>query len=390
MPVVRTSTLLSPRFIQYSKKKTKHIKQAFRSLILFLFFLHIMATQNTSATTNSNTVLYGQVVVGPPGAGKTTYCDGMQQYLRLLHRNAWVMNMDPANDPSSYETIFDVRQDMVDLAVVMDELELGPNGGLLYCMEYMEAHVTEIVQHVRNKQQHDNSNTQEPLYLLLDFPGQVELYTHSTCVQSLLAKLQKQLNLRLTMVQLIDSQYCYQASSFLSAALLGTTTLLRMELPTVSVWTKIDLLRGNDLPMPFEFFVECYDLERLLPFLDQTHSNYDDNPDDEVWDDPDYRAARQRRKRSKWFQKYTKLHQIMAEVVQDFGLLGFIPLDVQDATLVGRVLAKVDQCNGYVWTQQSIPEDLFQCAAASSDYTGEAQLQIRERIHSSQSSNQEI
>jgi hypothetical protein len=357
-------------------------------------------------SSSKNAILYGQVVVGPPGAGKTTYCNGMQQYLRLLQRNAWVMNMDPANDPGDlYETIFDVRHDMVDLSVVMDEMELGPNGGLMYCMDYMEQHVANIVNCVRNRQQQqqesESKTKNDPLYLLLDFPGQVELYTHSTCVQKLLSELQKQLNLRLTLVQLIDSQYCYQASSFLSAALLGTTTLLRMELPTVSVWTKMDLLRGNDLPMPWEFFTECFDLERLIPFLDQTNMNkygdaedYDNIEEEErhkaVWEDSEYQAARQRRKQSKLNRKYTKLHEVMAEVVEDFGLLNFIPLDIQDATLVGRVLAKVDQCNGYVYTQQSIPEDIFQCAAASSDYTGETQLQIRERIHSSPpSSNQQ-
>ena len=42
--------------------------------------------------------MYGQVVIGPPGSGKTTYCNGMQQYLRLLVRDCWVVNLDPANE----------------------------------------------------------------------------------------------------------------------------------------------------------------------------------------------------------------------------------------------------------------------------------------------------
>ncbi len=53
-------------------------------------------------------------------------------------------------------------------------------------------------------------------------------------------------------------------------------------MPTVSVWTKIDLLRGNDLLMPWEFFVECSDLERLIPFLEQTNINK--NGDEEDYD----------------------------------------------------------------------------------------------------------
>jgi len=30
---------------------------------------------------------------------------------------------------------------LVDLADVMEKLELGPNGGLLYCMEYLEKNI---------------------------------------------------------------------------------------------------------------------------------------------------------------------------------------------------------------------------------------------------------
>jgi len=116
-------------------------------------------------------VLYGQIVIGAPGAGKTTYCDGMQQYLKLLGRDCHVVNLDPANEvpppppPSTttttsdddgngdrgdatavtataevphdgggntqlpYETILDVCEDVISLDSVMSELNLGPNGG---------------------------------------------------------------------------------------------------------------------------------------------------------------------------------------------------------------------------------------------------------------------
>ena len=30
--------------------------------------------------------MFGQVVIGPPGAGKTTYCKAMQQFLTALGR----------------------------------------------------------------------------------------------------------------------------------------------------------------------------------------------------------------------------------------------------------------------------------------------------------------
>ena len=41
---------------------------------------------------------FGQIVIGPPGAGKTTYCDFMSQLLRGLGRKVAILNIDPANE----------------------------------------------------------------------------------------------------------------------------------------------------------------------------------------------------------------------------------------------------------------------------------------------------
>ena len=34
---------------------------------------------------------FGQLVIGPPGSGKTTYCDGMQQYMDAIGRQVHTM-----------------------------------------------------------------------------------------------------------------------------------------------------------------------------------------------------------------------------------------------------------------------------------------------------------
>ena len=401
--------------------------------------------------------IYGQVVVGPPGSGKTTYCDGMQQYLRLLGRDAWVINLDPANEgegdssggtnpdetimaepkgeapPATlnlpYETLYDVCEHAVHLTAVMKETGLGPNGGLVFCMEYLEAHADEMIQVIQNRlQEHVTSSTitttttNRP-YLLIDLPGQVELYTHSTCVQHILQKLTKALDVRLTAVQLVDAHYCTDASKFLSAALLGTTTMIRLELPTVNVLSKVDLLLTSyggeeSLPMTLQYFTECHDLDRLLPFLDNPqrrvssskHADREYNEDDDdddiefvIADDPDYQRARQKRQNSRLQRKFTKLHQSLAEVVEDFGLLSFLPLDISSAESVGRVLAKIDKSNGYVFLATSSAttttsdkagtgnnyQDLFQCAIQA-DYQQHPQdylADVHERLVASSSSS---
>ena len=71
---------------------------------------------------------FGQLVVGPPGSGKSTYCNGMQQYLSALGRKVAVINLDPANDAVPYDCAVDIM-DLVSLEAVMRETKLGPNGG---------------------------------------------------------------------------------------------------------------------------------------------------------------------------------------------------------------------------------------------------------------------
>ncbi len=43
-------------------------------------------------------VRFGQAVIGPPGAGKTTYCHGLARFLAARGRPVAVVNLDPAND----------------------------------------------------------------------------------------------------------------------------------------------------------------------------------------------------------------------------------------------------------------------------------------------------
>ena len=343
---------------------------------------------------------YGQVVCGPPGSGKTTFCNGMQQYLTLLGRDACVINLDPANNNNDgdlpYEPIFDVCVEAVNLQAVMQQLELGPNGGLVYCMEYLESHADQILEAIASK-------LSETSYLILDLPGQVELYTHSTCVQNLLQGMVKAWDLRLTAVQLMDAHYCTDATKFLSATLLATTTMLRLELPAVNVLSKVDLLVVNhqygpsSLPLELDFFTECHNLDRLLPFLHQasadraaaTLDDADNIDNDDAWDyvdDPEYQRARRQRESSPLYQKHAKLHRAMAELVDDFGLLSFVPLDVSNAESMGRVLAKIDQSNGYVFVlaaqaSHSVNQDLFQCAIQSEQNNQyEAIADVKERL----------
>jgi hypothetical protein len=48
-----------------------------------------------------------------------------------------IVNIDPANDHLPYPCAVNIA-DLITLDDVMEEYGLGPNGGMMYCMEYLE------------------------------------------------------------------------------------------------------------------------------------------------------------------------------------------------------------------------------------------------------------
>ena len=45
-----------------------------------------------------------------------------------------LFNLDPAAESFEYEPTIDIRE-LISLGDVMEEMDLGPNGGLIYCFE---------------------------------------------------------------------------------------------------------------------------------------------------------------------------------------------------------------------------------------------------------------
>ncbi|PSN35002.1 GPN-loop GTPase 2 [Blattella germanica] len=105
--------------------------------------------------------------------------------------------LDPANDMLIYKAKADISQ-LITLEDAMSTLSLGPNGGLMYCMEYLEKNMDWLLQQI---------SSHKDYYFLFDCPGQVELYTHHNAVKNITANLVK-FGLHLCSVHLVDAHYC--------------------------------------------------------------------------------------------------------------------------------------------------------------------------------------
>jgi GTPase SAR1 family protein len=80
---------------------------------------------------------FGQLVIGPAGCGKSTYCNAFVQFMAQLERPAIRVNLDFGNVS---DADIDVR-DLISVEDAMKELDLGPNGAMLYCMDYLEKNI---------------------------------------------------------------------------------------------------------------------------------------------------------------------------------------------------------------------------------------------------------
>ncbi|XP_028040705.1 GPN-loop GTPase 2 [Bombyx mandarina] len=256
---------------------------------------------------------YGQLVLGPPGAGKTTYCMKMSDMLKTLGRQVIIVNLDPANDTMNYKPDIDIRE-LIVLEEVMEQIDLGPNGALLYCMEYLESNIDWLL----NQLHGDNGTT-----FLFDLPGQVELYCHHKSLSNIVSKLTNVSNMLLCVVHLIDSHHCSDAGKFIAALMLSLSAMLNIGLPHINLLTKSDLLKKHyeKLNFSLDFYTEVLDLNYLLDCL-----NCDN-----------------------FTNKYKKLNSAFISIIEDYSLVTFQLVNMMNEKSLASVKNLVDKANGYVF-----------------------------------------
>jgi len=171
-------------------------------------------------------------LTGTAGSGKSLLTSKIYEYYTRNGAFAAILNLDPGVETLPYTCDIDIR-DSVDIVSIMKEYELGPNGALVLANDLIATKIDEI------KNQIDSTN---PDYLLIDTPGQIELFAYRTSGPFLVQNLVH--GEKISMF-LFDGALITTPINFVSIALLATSIKLRLDLPTINVLTKTDLIGGK-------------------------------------------------------------------------------------------------------------------------------------------------
>ncbi|CDW52245.1 GPN loop GTPase 3 [Trichuris trichiura] len=251
---------------------------------------------------------YGQIVIGPAGSGKSTFCKTVSEYGASSSRLIKVVNLDPAADHFDYTCYADVRNLISLEDVIQDEsLCLGPNGGLVFCMEYLAQNLNWLEEELGEG---------DDDYFLFDCPGQLELYTHAPVMKMIVEEL-KRMNFSLCAVFTLDTQFLLDVPKFMSGSLAALSAMINLELPHVNVLTKMDLLAESS-KRRLEAFIEAD------PRLAETVEDVD-----------------------RFSVKYRRLTQSLSSLLENYSLVKYVPLDISDEDTIGDLLLIIDNAVQY-------------------------------------------
>ena len=189
-------------------------------------------------------------VSGTAGSGKSVLSSKLQDYYSRNGAFAAILNLDPGVDNMPYTCDVDVR-DYVDYVSIMQQYELGPNGAMVMANDLIASKIDDIQNDVHKV---------NPDYLIVDTPGQIELFAYRSSGRFIVDNISSE---EKTNIFLFDGSLITSPVNFVSIALLATSIRLRLNLPTINVLTKTDLI-GDKLKNILEWSTNLKTLENAI------------------------------------------------------------------------------------------------------------------------------
>lgn len=220
-----------------------------------------------------------------------------------MHRSVHVINLDPAAEEFQYDADLDIKE-LISVDEVMEQLGYGPNGALVYCMEFLLQNIEWLKDAIEEYAEDD--------YIILDCPGQVELYSHLNLMH-LLAKNLTMCGNHCVGVYLLDALFILDPAKFISGCLLSLSCMMQLALPHINIITKCDI-------------ADKAEIENIL----ESESSW---------------LINQTRNRTP--KRFQKLTEALSGFIDDYMMVSFVLLDNTDESSIEEVMAHTDHCIQY-------------------------------------------
>ncbi|KAG8347728.1 putative Conserved hypothetical ATP binding protein [Trypanosoma vivax] len=244
---------------------------------------------------------YAALVIGPAGSGKSTLCVTIAEHYATKGRSTHICNFDPAAEELLYSPSIDVR-DLISLEDAMEGKNLGPNGGLVFCMEYLLSEGEQWL----CEQLGDHAED----FIILDMPGQVEVLSHVPAVPNF-AHLLQRVGYNVVVLFLLDAlSATSDAGKFVSGCTFALSSMVCFDCPFMTVLTKCDLLPPDVKERDLEHFCAC----------DFDHLNMKPLPG-----------------------RWQEMVRTMASVIYDFNMVTFRPVDITEVAYVSNLCQLMDE-----------------------------------------------
>jgi GTPase SAR1 family protein len=176
------------------------------------------------------------IVVGMAGSGKTTLMQRLNAHLYQRESPGYFINLDPAVRYMPYSPNIDIR-DTVNYKEVMEQYNLGPNGGIMTALNLFSTRFDKVMDFVEKRAE------QGLEYFLIDTPGQMEIFTWSASGSIITETLASAFPT--VIVYVMDTPRNQSSATFMSNMLYACSILYKSKLPMVVAFNKTDVVPAD-------------------------------------------------------------------------------------------------------------------------------------------------
>jgi len=175
------------------------------------------------------------IVLGMAGSGKTTLMQRLHSHVHTRSWPSYSVNLDPAVMHLPFTPNIDIR-DSVKYKEVMKQYGLGPNGAIMTSLNLFATRFDQVLSLVEKRRE-------ELQYVMVDTPGQIEVFTWSasgTIITDALAS-----TLPTVLVYVVDAPRSISPVTFMSNMLYACSIMYKAQLPFVIALNKSDVARPD-------------------------------------------------------------------------------------------------------------------------------------------------